>query len=250
MGPSRREIVRDLVNAKAEAEMSHQGEVLHILHQAAMYGIVELVEHCLKEGCQVDMVTTQGPTYPYRFGSGRSTVDSPNRRTPLAYACAEGHTKVVRMLLKHEAPFEEERPHSANLWVAAYQGHADGVNLLPDKFKASHSSEEVANFLLQRPHPKCGQPILFAGASSGKAGVVEVCASGSSITERNTKAIGSKPRRCLQLQLLDVLTLRGFCSTMVVAANLIFVSINNRAMAIPPFTKPTQKEGPWLHRCY
>lgn len=94
----------------------------------------------------------------------------------MAYACAEGHTSIVDLLLSRNASFELEKPNSAVVWLAAYQGHADVVDLLLRRFKESHSPEDTAQLLLQRPHAetKAGQPILIAAASSGNADVVKV----------------------------------------------------------------------------
>ena len=171
MGSTHRDIVRDLVNADAEADLSPKGSNgLHIMHRAAMFGMIELLEHCLEKGCQIDAVTTQGPMYNQRFGKFE------NDMTPLAYACAEGHISIVDLLLSRNASFELERPNSAIVWLAAYQGHADIVDLLLRRFKEKHSLEDTARLLLQRPHAetKVGQPILIAAASSGSADVVKV----------------------------------------------------------------------------
>ena len=167
MGRFHKEIVRDLVSAEAEADVSPKGNGVHIMHRAAMFGLIEMVEYCLKRHCKIDMVTTEGPEYPRRF------EEFPTEMTPLAYACAEGHVEVVDLLLDHGAPFEQDRPHSAVLWTAAYQGHAEVCDLLLRRFEESHGPEETARFLLQRPHPESGHPILYAAASSGKADVVQ-----------------------------------------------------------------------------
>ena len=171
MGQASKDIVRILVEFEAEADLSPTGSAVHILHRAAMFGMDELVTYCLDKGCQIDMVTTEGPDYnpKVRFNW------FPYEMTPLAYACAEGHVAVVTTLLKREAPFEEKRPHSAPLWAAAYQGHADVVDLLITKFKEKHNEEDTAAFMDHLPHPDAGSHfILFAAASSGKADVVRV----------------------------------------------------------------------------
>ena len=167
MGPTHRDIVRDLIDAEAEADFSPKGNGVHIMHLAAMFGMTELIEHCLDKNCQIGAVTTQGPNYPRRFG------DFPSEMTPLGYACAEGHVNIVDLLLHHNASFEEDKPNSAILWTAAYQGHAEVVELLLGRYKETHSPDETAKFLLQRPAPRSGHPILFAAASSGKADVVK-----------------------------------------------------------------------------
>ena len=170
MGSTHRDIVRDLINAGAEADFSPKGNGLHIMHRAAMFGMIELLEHCLEKKCQIDAVTTQGPAYDQRFG------ELPNEMTPLAYACAEGHVNIVELLLSRNASFELEKPNSAIVWLAAYQGHADVVELLLRRFKENHSPEDTAQLLRQRPHAETtsGQPILIAAASSGSADTVKV----------------------------------------------------------------------------
>ena len=167
MGPTAKDIVRDLVTSEAQTDLAPKGNGVHIMHLASRFGMAELVEHCLKNGCQVDMVTTQGPKYHRKYN------DFPDDMTPLGFACAEGHANIVELLLEHGAPFEEDRPRSGRLWTAAYQGHASVVDLLLQRFKESHTAEETKQFFLQRPHPRSGHPIMFAGASSGSADVVE-----------------------------------------------------------------------------
>lgn len=167
MGPTHKDIVRDLVSAEAEADFSPKGNGVHIMHLAAMFGMTELIEHCLDKNCQISAVTTQGPKYTRRFG------DFPSEMTPLGYACAEGHANIVDLLLHRNASFEEDKPNSAILWTAAYQGHAEVVELLLRRYEETHSQDETAKFLLQRPAPRSGHPILFAAASSGKPDVVK-----------------------------------------------------------------------------
>ena len=167
MGPSHREIVRDLLSAGGQTDVSLKGDGVHIMHRAAMFGMIELVEYCLEKKCKIDMVTTKGPKYHRRYN------DFPDEMTPLGYACAEGYIDIVDLLLDHNAPFEEDKTHSALLWTAAYQGHAEVVDTLLRRFKENHTSDQTARFFLQRPHPRSGHPIVFAGVSSGKADVVE-----------------------------------------------------------------------------
>ena len=168
MGQGFKEIVSLLVDNRAEADLSPKGTGVHILHKAAMHNMIDLVEYCLDRDCQIDMITTQGPFYPRRYG------DFAQEMTPLGYACAEGHVEMVDFLLSRGAPYELDKPQSAPLWTAAYQGHARVVDLLLTRFKATHSKDDVNRFFLKRPHPKSGHPILFAAASSGKPDAVRV----------------------------------------------------------------------------
>ena len=171
MGQASKDVVAILVEYEAEADLSPTGSRVHILHRAAMFGMNDLVDYCLNKGCKIDMTTTEGPDYhaEARFNW------FPREMTPLAYACAEGHIDVVGTLLDLGAPFEEDRPHSAPLWAAAYQGHADVVDLLIRKFKETHSSEESLAFMDHLPDPDAGKHfILYAAASSGNPEVVRI----------------------------------------------------------------------------
>ena len=166
LGPSHKAIVSLLLTFKATADLSPKGKAVHILHRAGLNNMVDLAEYCLDNGCQIDMVTTEGPWYPRKYG------DFPSDMTPLAYACAEGHVEVAACLLGRGAPLEYERPNTALLWTAAYQGHADIAEMLIEHFKKRHGAANLSKFFEQRPSPKSGHPILFAAASSGKVAVV------------------------------------------------------------------------------
>ncbi|KAI4246285.1 MAG: hypothetical protein L6R42_009934 [Xanthoria sp. 1 TBL-2021] len=94
--------------------------------------------------------------------------------TPLAYASAEGNLGMVRLLLRRGASLERDKDPSAVLWTAAYQGHADVVDILINKFKQDHSPEATAKFIDQRPFPRSGHPILWAACSSSSPETVRV----------------------------------------------------------------------------
>ena len=166
MGQNFREIVSLLLDVHAEAVWSQKGQSFHLLHKAARYNMLDLAEHCLQKGCNINMVTKDGPAYQRRFG------DFPNEMTPLGYACAEGHVEMVQMLLSRGAATGEGRDPSAVLWIASYQGHSDVVTLLLNHSKAKHTAEEITRFTNQRPNPKAGHSTMWAAASSGSADAV------------------------------------------------------------------------------
>ncbi|KAL8997685.1 MAG: hypothetical protein Q9169_003092 [Polycauliona sp. 2 TL-2023] len=168
MGHSGKEIVKDLLEFKAEADLSPKGGDVHILHRAAMYGMQELAAYCLDNGCDIGMKTTKGTWYQRRFG------EFAHEMTPLAYACAEGNVGMVRLLLRRGAPLERDQDPSAVLWIAAYQGHAEVVDILISSFKQDHGAEATAKFIDQRPTPKSGHPILWAACSSSSPETVRV----------------------------------------------------------------------------
>ncbi|KAG8531321.1 uncharacterized protein KY384_002950 [Bacidia gigantensis] len=165
---SYREIVKDLLEFHAEADLSPKGDDVHILHRAASKNLPELAEYCIDRGCQVDMITTKGPRYHKRFG------EFPSEMTPLAFACAEGHVEATKFLLSRGSSIERTKDPSAVLWTAAYQGHAEVVDLLIKQFKSTHNEKETAEFIAQRPYPKSGHPILWAAASSRDPHTVRV----------------------------------------------------------------------------
>ncbi len=170
MGPPNRDVIEVLIDYEAKADLSPTGQRVHMLHRAAIHGMVKLVNYCLDNGCHIDPVTTEGPDYKpkARFNW------FPRETTPLGYACAEGHLAVVMTLLDRGAPFEEDRAYSAPLWAAAYQGHADVVDLLVTRFKDIHNGDPIA-FMDHLPDPDAGRHfILFAAASSGNPDVVRV----------------------------------------------------------------------------
>ena len=171
MGRAGMDVVEVLVEYEAKADLSPRSDGVHILHQAAMFGMDELVDYCLKNGCQIDMITTRKPDYNWKARFNWF----PREMTPLAFACAEGHRRVVKTLLERGAPFEEDRPFSAPLWAAAYQGHADIVDLLITEFRDKHNEEDTIRYMDHLPDPDAGRHfILYTAVSSGNADVVKV----------------------------------------------------------------------------
>ncbi|KAL8786267.1 MAG: hypothetical protein Q9213_002862 [Squamulea squamosa] len=191
MGHAGKEIVKDLLEFKAEADLSPKGKDVHILHKAAIYGMEELASYCLDKGCSINMTTVKGsrraeklgrstrkrlrdrpsfsaPRYERRFG------EFPREMTPLAYACAEGNLGMVRLLLKRGACLEREQDPSAVLWISAYQGHPEVVDILINTFRQSHNFEATARFIDQRPSRKSDHPILWAACSAPSPETVRV----------------------------------------------------------------------------
>ena len=82
IGQASKDVMRVLVEYEAGAYLSPTGNKVHFLHRAAMLGMNKLVDYCLEEGCQIDMIATEGPYYNLeaRFNW------FPREMTPLAYA--------------------------------------------------------------------------------------------------------------------------------------------------------------------
>ena len=171
MGRAGKGVVEVLMEYEAKADLSRKGDGVHILHQAAMFGMDELVKYCLENGCQIDMVTTEIPDYNWKA----RFLWFPREMTPLALACAEGHKSAVKILLERGAPFEEDRPFSAPLWAAACQGHAEIVDLLVTEFRDKHSEEDTIEYIDPLPDPDAAHDsMLYIAVSSDNADVVKV----------------------------------------------------------------------------
>ena len=140
LGKSYKEIVSILLDFGATADLAPKGDQIHILHQAAMYDMIDLARYCLSQ-CQIDMVSRQNRWYPRRYG------DFPPEMTPLGYASAEGNVEMIEFLLNQNAPYDLGKPGSAHVWVAAYMGHAEAVDVLLTRFGSKHNAEEKSWFL-------------------------------------------------------------------------------------------------------
>ncbi|KAI4199757.1 MAG: hypothetical protein LQ350_004384 [Teloschistes chrysophthalmus] len=171
LGWTGRDIVKDLLEFKATADLSPKGEQLHILHKAALYNMPELVNYCLDEGCKIDMIATDGgPHYDRRLAHWV------HQMTPLACACAQGHVNIVRLLLKRGASIECDEDPCAVLWLAAHQGRAGVVKTLLNTFKRTHETGDrnFAAFLDHRPAVRSGQPLLYTASTSTSPETVQI----------------------------------------------------------------------------
>ena len=160
------EIVSLLLENEATAELAHQGTSLHLLHQAAMYGMIDLAEYCLEKGkCNINMTTTEGPRYHMWLG------EVVKETTPLSFACAEGKEEMVSFLLDHNASIEHGRDDSSALWTAAYGGNAGIVNLIIKASETRHDSAAAQRFI-NRPSHAGGASALWLAARAGSVDAV------------------------------------------------------------------------------
>ena len=81
---------------------------------------------------------------------------------------------MIEFLLNQNAPYDLGKPGSAHVWVAAYMGHAEAVDVLLTRFGSKHNAEEKSRFLEKRPGPESGHSTIYAAASSGKPAVMRV----------------------------------------------------------------------------
>ena len=161
-----KDIVSLLLTVHAKADLSPRDSSLHLLHHAAIYGMIDLAEYCLENGCSIDMMTTAAPKY---FTS--SIPEDPRTMTPLALACGEGQTEMVRYLIRRGSTLDIGDVSSSALWVAVRRGQADIVQLLVDQFEEKCGSKRVHEFVSRCP-PQKGHPMLFIAVVGGSQEVV------------------------------------------------------------------------------
>ena len=162
-----KEVVNLLLDKDATADLKPRKKPLHVVHHAAMYGIIELARYCLDRGCAVDMITTDAPKF-----FPRPIPEDPKKMTPLSLACAKGRKEMVKFLLGRKASLELGDVSAAALWVTVQQNHADIVDLLIDHFEATHSPADSQKFVSQCPPHDGFHPLLFIAVWTGNERVV------------------------------------------------------------------------------
>lgn len=162
-----KEVVDLLLDKDANADLQPRENPLHILHYAAMHGMIKLARHCLEKKCSVDMVTLDAPKY-----FPRPIPEDAKKMTPLSIACAEGQTVMVKFLLDQGASVEISDVPAAALWVAAQRGHADIVDMLIERFETKHGTADAHKFVTQCPPMGGHHPVLFIAVWTGNVRIV------------------------------------------------------------------------------
>lgn len=159
-----KEVVDLLLARDVSADLKPREKPLHILHHAAMHGMINLARHCLDKKCDVDMVTVDALKHSF--------PEDAKKMTPLSLACAEGQTEMVKFLLDHRASVKIGDVPAVALWVTVEQGHADIVDLLIERFEMEHGgTSDTHRFVSQCP-PETGHPILFVAVWKGNDRIV------------------------------------------------------------------------------
>ncbi|KAI4120379.1 MAG: hypothetical protein LQ338_007060 [Usnochroma carphineum] len=137
-----KKIVSILCSLGAEADLSYNANDFHLLHQAAICNMLDLVNYCLDARCDPDMGTNKGPKYH----------NSQGYLTPLSFASAEGHLQVVQVLLQRGARIHSFQTRVTCLHLAARKGHCDVVEALINEHKNRHSGnhQETLGFINRR----------------------------------------------------------------------------------------------------
>ncbi|KAL8929566.1 MAG: hypothetical protein Q9208_001235 [Pyrenodesmia sp. 3 TL-2023] len=193
-------IVSILLSNGAQADMGHQDEEMHLLHQAASQGMLALAEYCIDTfSCDIDMMTN---SFPVHARSGKLT--------PLSFACSEGQTQMVRFLLDRGAALEFEDDNCFTLWLAARRGHAACLRLLLEHSKARKDHVRHSQFVnrhtpspvLWRFKPDSQDTALHGAARIGSVDCVELLLAHGAKYEINqfhenaiyTAVTGDRPR--------------------------------------------------------
>ncbi|KAI4113757.1 MAG: hypothetical protein LQ345_005337 [Seirophora villosa] len=146
-------IVSMLCGLGAAANLSYEPNDFHLLHQAAICNMLDLVEYCLESGVDPNITTDQGPKQHPDQG----------QMTPLSFACAGGHIQVVHVLLQNGARIEFPEDRTSTLLLAASKGHRDVVETLINKHRNRHAGngQSTLNLINRRMGGGSGSTALI-----------------------------------------------------------------------------------------
>ena len=151
-------IVTMLVDMKAEADFSHSDGQFHLLHQAALYNMLDLARYCVGKECDVNVTTDQGIKYH----------QDQRKMTPLAIASVEGHIEIVELLLGEGARIQYPGDDVPTLTLAASRDHGDIVEVLIQQHKARHPNNPKATVdFISRRVPSSKNTALHEAARLG-----------------------------------------------------------------------------------
>ena len=156
-------IVSILCRLGAEADISASENKFHLLHQSALRNILELAEYCVKESCDVNMTTDKGPRYH----------DEQRIKTPLAFACAEGHLEMVELLLRSGALIEYPGDDITTLQVASIRGHCNIIEVLIKEHQFRHQNQHQSTLrFIDRHTPRHYDTALMEAIRAGSLNAV------------------------------------------------------------------------------
>ncbi|KAL8720021.1 MAG: hypothetical protein Q9225_003066 [Loekoesia sp. 1 TL-2023] len=174
-------IVSILCGLGAEADMSHTGNDFHLLHQAAMHNMLDLVNYCIEAGCDVNMVTDKGPKYH----------DAQGHMTALSFASAEGHLEVVEVLLQNGAWIQFPQDKVTTLQLAAWKGHSHVVEALVEEHRNRHHEDSQASLdFIDRRIESLGSTALIEAVHTGVREIVALLLDNGASFIRNNNGVG------------------------------------------------------------
>lgn len=169
-----KKIVSILCGLGAEADMSYKRNELHLLHQAAMHNMIDLIKYCLDAGCDINMVTDKGRRYH----------DAQGNMTPLSFASAEGNLEAVQILLQNGAKIKYPKDKIPTLHLAARLGHLSVVEALLKEHKNRHiQNAQLTLDYINRGTESRGSTALKEAVHAGSPDIVSLLlASGATFT--------------------------------------------------------------------
>lgn len=175
-----KKIVTLLCRLRAEADLSCSENQFHLLHQAALYNMTDLAQHCIDENCDVNMSTDKGAKYH----------DMQRKMTPLAIACAEGHLEMVELLLQQGARIQYPGGDVTTIHSAARGGHVKILSALVAEHKTRHSTNPQATLdLIDRRIPQSHNTALLEAVNAGASGAVTVLLESGAALNGNHKDV-------------------------------------------------------------
>ncbi|KAL8927232.1 MAG: hypothetical protein Q9208_002408 [Pyrenodesmia sp. 3 TL-2023] len=168
-------IVSILCSLGAEADMSYTNGQFHILHQAAVCNMPDLVKYCLDAGCDPNMGATKG---------GPRYHDLQGYLTPLSFASAEGHLEVVELLIQRGARICFPATRVTCLHLAASGGHCQVIDELIKRHRERHidNPQETLDFINRRINGKSDTALLGAIRGTSHDAVSLLLANGADFT--------------------------------------------------------------------
>ena len=135
-------IVSMLVEMRAEADFSYSDCQFHLLHQAALNNMLDLVQYCIEKKCNVNMATDKGVKYH----------EDQKKMTALAIASVEGHIEIVELLLGEGAQIQYPGDAVPTLTLAASRDQADIIEALIQEHKTRHpkNPQSTIDFISRR----------------------------------------------------------------------------------------------------
>lgn len=168
-------IVSILCSLGAEADMSYTNGQFHIIHQAAVCNMLDLVNYCMDAGCDPNMGASKG---------GPRYYDLQGDLTPLSFASAEGHVEVVQLLIQRGARICFPTSRITCLHLAASGGHCQVIDELIKRHRERHidNPQDTLDFINRRIGGESSTALLEAITVTSHDAVSLLLANGADFT--------------------------------------------------------------------
>lgn len=156
-------LVSMLIEMKAKVDFFYSNGQFHLLHQAALYNILDLARYCVEKKCDVNITTDQSVEYH----------QDQRKLTPLAIASVEGHIEIIKLLLGEEALIQYPENDILTLFLAASRDHDNIVEALIQQHKARHLNNlKLTSDFMSRRVPRSKNTALHEAACQGSVSAV------------------------------------------------------------------------------